>query len=96
MPQSRVEGVPLDVADRAGAVMRSVAETLIYPAGCCLLIRSDRSVETGPASRTSGDPCLVVPVTPIIDHVAGGVEMRLGIELAETSLNKSAARVANP
>lgn len=80
-PATRAEGVPLEVADAAATVMRSNAEQLDYHLDDCLAIASTGDVHPGPSWPASGEPYLVVPIAPIIDYVAAGVEMRLGIEI---------------
>lgn len=80
-PDSRVEGVTLDVCDAVATVMRTNAERLDYHDDDCLAIAADGQVHPCPAWPASGAPYLVVPIAPIIDYVAAGVEMRLGIEI---------------
>lgn len=77
-PTKRSEGMALEVIDRAAAAMREISD---WDTGDCMAIDAAGKVWPGPSWPDSGEPYLVVPIEPIIDHVVAGCEMRLGVTL---------------
>jgi len=80
-PATRSDGVTLDVCDAAATIVRTNAERLDYHLDDCLAIDAAGQVHPGPSWPATGAPYLVVPIAPIVDYVAAGVEMRLGLEI---------------